>query len=158
VRVYIYTCTHTDTSFDAASAYTCVGKYVCVRVCLCVFVYVCMYVCVCLRVCMWVCVCARARVYIYVYKHALVSFISLSLSLSVSFSLSYYKKNATWLALGGEHPQHWEAFFKESVKNARWSMSPQEAGDRLESIVEFQVQIKGHNQREYEGKWQGSVG
>jgi len=36
--------------------------------------------------------------------------------------------------------------FVESVKNARWSMSPQEAGDGLESIVEFQVQIKGHNQ------------
>jgi len=34
-------------------------------------------------------------------------------------------------------------------------MSPQEAGDGLESIVEFQVQIKGHNQREYEDKWQG---
>ena len=30
----------------------------------------------------------------------------------------------------------------ESVKNARWSMSPQEAGDGLESMVEFQVQIK----------------
>jgi len=43
----------------------------------------------------------------------------------------------------------------ESVKNARWSMSPQEAGDALERIVEFQVQIKGHNQREYEDKWQG---
>jgi len=42
--------------------------------------------------------------------------------------------------------------FVESVKNARWSMSPQEAGDGLESIVEFQVQIKGHNQREYEDK------
>jgi len=41
--------------------------------------------------------------------------------------------------------------FVESVKNARWSMSPQEAGDGLESIVEFQ----GHNQREYEDKWQG---
>jgi len=41
--------------------------------------------------------------------------------------------------------------FVESVKNARWSMRPQEA----ESIVEFQVQIKGHNQREYEDKWQG---
>jgi len=37
--------------------------------------------------------------------------------------------------------------FVESVKNARWLMSPQEAGDGLESIVEFQVQIKGHNQR-----------
>jgi len=45
--------------------------------------------------------------------------------------------------------------FLESVKNARWSMSPQEAGDGLESIAEFQVQIKGHNQREYEDKWQG---
>jgi len=45
--------------------------------------------------------------------------------------------------------------FVESVKNARWSMSPQEAGDGLESIVEFQVQIKGHNQREYQDKWQG---
>jgi len=30
----------------------------------------------------------------------------------------------------------------ESVENARWFMSPQEAGDGLESIVEFQVQIK----------------
>ena len=37
----------------------------------------------------------------------------------------------------------------ESVKNARWLMSPQEAGDGLE----FQVQIKGHNQREYADKW-----
>jgi len=45
--------------------------------------------------------------------------------------------------------------FVESVKNARWSMSPQEAGDGLESIVDFQVQIKGHNQREYEDKWKG---
>ena len=45
--------------------------------------------------------------------------------------------------------------FVESVKNAWWSMSPQEAGDGLESIVEFQVQIKGHNQREFEDKWQG---
>ena len=45
--------------------------------------------------------------------------------------------------------------FVESVKNARWLMSPQEAGDGLESIVEFQVQIKGHNPREYEDKWQG---
>ena len=35
--------------------------------------------------------------------------------------------------------------FVESVKNARWSMSPQEARDGLESMVEFQVQIKGHN-------------
>jgi len=45
--------------------------------------------------------------------------------------------------------------FVESLKNARWSMSPQEAGDGLESIVEIQAQIKGHNQREYEDKWQG---
>ena len=45
--------------------------------------------------------------------------------------------------------------FVESVKNARWSMSPQEAGDGLKSMVEFQVQIKGHNQREYKNKWQG---
>ena len=34
-------------------------------------------------------------------------------------------------------------------------MSPQEAGDGLESILQLQVQIKGHNQREYEDKWQG---
>jgi len=45
--------------------------------------------------------------------------------------------------------------FVESVKNTRLSMSPQEVGGGLESIVEFQVQIKGHNQREYEGKQQG---
>ena len=45
--------------------------------------------------------------------------------------------------------------FVESVKNAWWLMSPQEAGDGLESIVQFQLQIKGHNQREYEDKWQG---
>jgi len=45
--------------------------------------------------------------------------------------------------------------FVESVKNARWLRSPQEVGDGLESIVEFQVQINGHNQREYEDKWQG---
>jgi len=32
--------------------------------------------------------------------------------------------------------------FVESVKNARWSMSLKEARDGLESIVEFQVQIK----------------
>jgi len=42
--------------------------------------------------------------------------------------------------------------FVESAKNARRSMSPQEAGNGLESIVECQVQIKVHNQREYEGK------
>jgi len=45
--------------------------------------------------------------------------------------------------------------FVESVKNARWSISPQETGNGLESIVEFQVQIKGHHQREYEDEWQG---
>jgi len=44
--------------------------------------------------------------------------------------------------------------FVESVKNARWSISPQEAGDGLESILEIQVQVKGHSQREYEEKWQ----
>ena len=44
--------------------------------------------------------------------------------------------------------------FVESVKNARWSMSLQEAGDGLESIIEFKVQIKAHNQREYEDKGQ----
>jgi len=44
--------------------------------------------------------------------------------------------------------------FVESFKNARWSMSPQEAGDALEIIIEFHVQIKGQNQREYEDKWQ----
>jgi len=42
-----------------------------------------------------------------------------------------------------------------AVKNARWSMRPQKAGDGLDSMVEFQVQIKGHNQREYEDRWQG---
>ena len=34
-------------------------------------------------------------------------------------------------------------------------MSPQEGGDGLESILEFRVQIKGLNQREYEDKRQG---
>jgi len=49
------------------------------------------------------------------------------------------------------------ACFVESVENARWLMSPQEAGDGLdfESKVESQVEIKTHNQREYEDKWQG---
>jgi len=28
-------------------------------------------------------------------------------------------------------------------------------GDGFESAVEFLVQIKGHNQREYKDKWQG---
>ena len=41
-----------------------------------------------------------------------------------------------------------EERFVELVKNARWSMSPQEAGDGLENILEVQVQIKGNNQRE----------
>jgi len=36
-------------------------------------------------------------------------------------------------------------------------MSPQETGDELESIVEFQVQIKGHNQREYEDNGKDGV-
>ena len=45
--------------------------------------------------------------------------------------------------------------FVESLKNARRSMSPQEAGYGIKSIVVFQVHIKGHNQREYEDKWQG---
>ena len=45
--------------------------------------------------------------------------------------------------------------FVESLKNAQWLMSPQEAGDGLECIVEFQVQITKHNQQEYEDKWQG---
>ena len=40
--------------------------------------------------------------------------------------------------------------FVESDKSVQWSISPQEAGDGLESIVEFEVQIKGHKQREYE--------
>ena len=45
--------------------------------------------------------------------------------------------------------------FVELVKNARWSMRPQEAGDGFENMVEFQVQIKGHNKQEYEDKLQG---
>jgi len=45
--------------------------------------------------------------------------------------------------------------FVESVKNAWWSMNLQDAGDAFDNIVEFQVQIKGHNQQEYENKWQG---
>jgi len=45
--------------------------------------------------------------------------------------------------------------FAESVKNARWTMSPQEAGDGLESIVKLQIQIKEHNERESADKWQG---
>jgi len=34
-------------------------------------------------------------------------------------------------------------------------MNLQEAGDGFERIVEFRVQIQGHNQQEYEDKWQG---
>ena len=34
-------------------------------------------------------------------------------------------------------------------------MSPQEAGDGLERMIEVQVQVKVHNQQEYEDKWQG---
>jgi len=34
-----------------------------------------------------------------------------------------------------------EGRFVESVKNAWWSMSPQEAGDGLKCIIEFKVQI-----------------
>ena len=37
--------------------------------------------------------------------------------------------------------------FVESVKNARWSMSPQAAGNGFKSISEFQAQIKGHKSR-----------
>jgi len=43
-----------------------------------------------------------------------------------------------------------EGRFVESVKNSRWLMSLQETGVGLESIIEFQVQIKGHNQPEYD--------
>jgi len=63
-----------------------------------------------------------------------------------------------WMPLGVRLlliPQNIWGRFVESVKNAWWSMRLQETGDGLESIVEFQVQIKGHNQREYEDKWQG---
>ena len=49
--------------------------------------------------------------------------------------------------------------FVESDKSAQWSISPQEAGDGLESIVEFEVQIKGHKQREYETNFKdGKIG
>jgi len=47
-----------------------------------------------------------------------------------------------WMPLGARlavNTQNMGGCFVESVKNARWSMSPQEAGDGLESIVEFQV-------------------
>jgi len=33
-------------------------------------------------------------------------------------------------------------------------MSLQVAGDALESVVEFEVKITGHNQRNYEDRWQ----
>ena len=45
--------------------------------------------------------------------------------------------------------------FVESVRNAQWLMSLQEARDGIRSIVDYQVHIKGHNQRKYEEKWQG---
>jgi len=49
--------------------------------------------------------------------------------------------------------------FVESGKNAQWSMSPQEVGNGFDSIFEFEVQIKGHNQREYETKGKdGKIG
>ena len=57
--------------------------------------------------------------------------------------------------LGRAISEHTTQRNAEVTKNARWSMSPQDAGDGFESIVEFQVQMKGHNQREYEDKWQG---
>jgi len=63
-----------------------------------------------------------------------------------------------WMPLGvrlAVNTHNMGGHFVQSVKNARWSMSPQEAGDGLESLVEFQVQIRGHNQRECEDKWQG---
>jgi len=63
-----------------------------------------------------------------------------------------------WMSLGARSAVNTDNMggrFVESAKNARWSMSPQEAGDGIKSIVESQVQIKGHNQREYEDKWQG---
>jgi len=63
-----------------------------------------------------------------------------------------------WMPLGARlavNTYNMGGCFVESVKNARWSMSLQEAGDGLESMVEFQVHIKGHNQQEYEDKWQG---
>jgi len=63
-----------------------------------------------------------------------------------------------WMPLGARlavNTHNMGGRFVESVKNARWFMSPQEAGDVFESIVEFQIQIKGPNQREYEDKWQG---
>ena len=58
-----------------------------------------------------------------------------------------------WMPLGVRLlliPQNIWGRFVESVKNAWWSMRLQETGDGLESIVEFQVQIKGHNRRKYE--------
>jgi len=63
-----------------------------------------------------------------------------------------------WMLLGARlavNKNNMRGRFVESLKNARWSMSLQKVGDGLESIVELQVQIKGHNQREYEDKWQG---
>jgi len=54
-----------------------------------------------------------------------------------------------WMPLGARlavNTHYMGGRIVESVKNARWSISPQEAGDGLESIDEFQVKIKGHNQ------------
>ena len=41
------------------------------------------------------------------------------------------------------------------MKNALWSISLEQEGDVLENIIEFQVQINKHNQREYNHKWHG---
>jgi len=48
-----------------------------------------------------------------------------------------------------------EEFARRALAEGNMCHLPQEAGDGLESIVEFQVQIKGHSKREYEDKWQG---
>ena len=54
-----------------------------------------------------------------------------------------------WMPLGARlavSTHHMGGRFVESVKNTRWSMSPQEVGDGFKSIIGFQVQTKGHNQ------------
>jgi len=61
--------------------------------------------------------------------------------------------DATWRTLDNEHTQHGGVFCRISKECTVW-MSPQEAGDGREMKVEFQVQIKRHNQRKYEGTWQ----
>ena len=46
------------------------------------------------------------------------------------------------MTLGARLVVNWhnmEEHFGKSVKNVRWSMSPQEVGDGLDIIVEFQV-------------------